>query len=194
MTRTLPLVLLLINSHAFSQCHYPVTLSTNKDYCVGSSLVVTSPHSMEKIIWYKDGQPVDPVKAEQSLATTPISIDMPGCFLLNGALAVDEAGNIYTYDEYGTRIIRRSAIGGGITTIAPFQDAQDLRLFVDRSENVYASLAQTWQAVKIAPGSQDPIVVATLPPVSGIGGTTVIGLYVDCQGTIFEPIAEDMFV
>ena len=63
---------------------------------------------MERIVWYKDGQPIDSVTADQSLASTPVLITMTGCLLQNGGLAVDESGSVYTYDAYGTRIIKWS--------------------------------------------------------------------------------------
>ena len=139
---------------------------------------------MERIVWYKDGQPIDSVTADQSLASTPVKLTMTGCFLQDGGLAVDEAGGVYTYDEYGSRIIKWSSLSG-VTTVGPFEHAQVLRLFVDHAGNVYASQTQTQQAVKFTPGSQNGIVVAAVPPVANLGGTSETGLYVDCQGTVY---------
>lgn len=64
MTRTLTILLLLIGYHALAQCREAATLRTSKDFCLGSSLTVTDPHTMERIVWYKDGQPIDSVSAD----------------------------------------------------------------------------------------------------------------------------------
>ena len=128
MIKTLPVLFLLIGYHGWAQCREAATLHTSKDFCLGSSLTVTDPHTMERIVWYKDGQPIDSVTADQSLASTPVKITVTGSLLDDGGLAVDEAGGVYTYDEYSRQIIKWSPLNG-ITTVAPFDYTQVLRLF-----------------------------------------------------------------
>jgi hypothetical protein len=36
-----------------AQCGYSPKIHTNKDYCVGSSLIATSTHALQNIVWYQ---------------------------------------------------------------------------------------------------------------------------------------------
>jgi hypothetical protein len=45
------LISLSFQQRARAQCAFPVTLHTNKDYCVGSSIIATSKHAMQQITW-----------------------------------------------------------------------------------------------------------------------------------------------
>jgi hypothetical protein len=49
------------------ECSYPLSLTSTKDYCLGSSLLTSSTHALKKIVWYHDGRPVDSAIATQSL-------------------------------------------------------------------------------------------------------------------------------
>lgn len=79
MLRTLPILLLsILTTRLCAQCGYTASLRTNKDYCLGSSLVVNTKHTLERIVWYKDGQRIDSALAKQSFPTNPIKHSIVG--------------------------------------------------------------------------------------------------------------------
>src|SRR5579871_6588387 len=69
-------------------CNYPVSLLTSKDYCIGSTLKVSSTHPLESIVWYRNGQPVDSAKASESLSH-------------NGVVVAHESGTVSQIELYG---------------------------------------------------------------------------------------------
>ncbi len=89
-----------------AQCGYPITVTTNNNYCVGSTLSLSSTHALASIVWYKDGQPVDSAKALQSLATNgvtvaggiPLGADNSQVVFCTG-ICVDGNGNLYVADN-----------------------------------------------------------------------------------------------
>lgn len=52
---------ILLSPTVSGQCGYKVTIHTNNNYCVGSSLIATSTHAMQKITWHQNGQPASTV-------------------------------------------------------------------------------------------------------------------------------------
>jgi len=190
MLRILPfLVLLSLITKTRAQCGYSATIRTNKDYCVGSSLSVNTQHTLERIIWYKDGQPIDSALADQRLASTPKAIQIPGVWPV-GDLVSDEAGNLYMFDGPRNRVIRYNPAGGGVTNMGSFPgDKGDAnRLFVDHQGNIYASASNSKLVYKLSPGATEATVVATGKPSNYSDYGT--GLYVDCGGNVY--VADDL--
>lgn len=177
------LIFLSLYAPARAQCGYPVALRTRKDYCLGSSVAITAAHSLKKIVWYRDGQPVDSALAKQSLDSS-ITITLKGAEA-HGALASDGSGNIYSIDYSHNRIVKWApAAGTGVTTAGSygFGRAEFLSLFVDPQNNVYLANSDQQVVLKYSPG--DTIGV---PVIKGPGGPDGFGagLFVDCGGTIY---------
>ena len=148
MTKPLScLILIALNFStldSFAQCGYPVTLHTNKDYCVGSSMIVGSAHALQKIVWYKDGQPVATTTGNQAWDTSAISLAIwPPTTVPSyiSDLAADNAGNIYIF--YSTEVLKYTPGGGYSSPVAgtgsnPLHDQGSLVL--DQQGNIYTLL------------------------------------------------------
>ena len=203
MNRLLPALILFNNllyfpPGVFGQCGYRTSLSSTKDYCIGSSLIVGSPHTLETIVWYKDGQPVDSVKADQALDTNAVTVaGGHGAGSNNNqvhptGIAVDEGGYLYVTDFDNNRV-QKWAVGGsaGVTVAggngsgnAPNQLNEPLGLFVDAQSNIYVYDAQNYRIQEWAPGAASGITV-----VSGTASDSITGdwsIYVDCLGNIYN--------
>jgi gliding motility-associated-like protein len=198
MKRPLPCLLFLNNFIFFTldcsaQCGYDLSVYTSKDYCIGSSLSVSASHTLETIVWYKDGHAVDSVKANQSLATNGILVaggkgiggnDAQTLFV--DAIFVDEAGNLYVTDDIHS-CVKKFVPGGGSGIIVaggslgsgPGQLWAPESVFVDKSGNVYVIDGSNNRIQKWAPGASAGTTVGTIT-VGDKGG-----LYVDCLGNIF---------
>ena len=194
MNKLLPYLFYLFGLFSFpptasAQCDYSATARTNKDYCVGSSLRVQSSHTLKKIVWYKDGRPVDSALANESL-------DRPVAFTLDGSgmagdIASDDAGNIYTFDFSHQRIVKWAPESGrSVTTVGAYTwHYSDINnLFVDHLGNVYAANDQHNTILKYTPGDTIGTPVATNTAGADLGR----GFYVDCQGAVyFEDEAQE---
>ena len=86
----------------WGQCGYTATIRTNKNYCVGSSLIAQSTHALQSIVWYQNGQPVKTATGTQHLDSVPVILSLG-----NGnnnsnndilRLCADGAGNIYVFN------------------------------------------------------------------------------------------------
>src|ERR1700722_8787190 len=105
MRRTLSILFLLIGYYGHTQCGYSARLRTNNNYCVGSSLIVTSLHAFQKILWYQNGTLVSTVTGTNSFNPTPkqvaggqgTDVEYSGQFTITG-LFVDSIDNIYLSD------------------------------------------------------------------------------------------------
>ena len=188
MNKLLPCLFGLFGWMAFlpratAQCGYSATVRTNKDYCLGSSLVVNTSHLLKKIVWFKNGQPVDSALARESL-DLPIRITLDGA-AVDGDLVSDESGNIYTFDFAHHRIVRWTpGTGTGVATVGsyPWEETDWNTLFVDHQGNVYATNSDQQAVLKYIPGDTVGIpVIKVSSSQRGFGA----GLYVDCQGTIY---------
>ena len=109
---------------AGAQCGFPVTLHTNKDYCVGSSIIATSPHAMQQITWYHNGQAVSSAVGMNSLSTqyskvpifpNPADYSSPYNYT---HLCSDNAGNIYCL--YNGEVLLKTTPSGALNQIADF--------------------------------------------------------------------------
>jgi gliding motility-associated-like protein len=154
MTKTLTYLIVLhgcfLLSHSVSgQCGYKTTIHTNNNYCVGSSLIVTSIHAMQKITWYRNGQPVSAATGVQSLSTryTPVPIfQNPDAYSAPydyTHIVSDNAGNIYCL--YAQHLLLKATPAGQLSQIADFStvpgagDISDLA--IDAAGNIYVSSA-----------------------------------------------------
>jgi hypothetical protein len=61
-------------SSGFGQCGYRAWLSSNKDYCIGSTSSINSDHDLRKIVWYCNGVAIDSASALSSLDTNGITV------------------------------------------------------------------------------------------------------------------------
>jgi gliding motility-associated-like protein len=186
-----PLIFFMLDCSA--QCGYDLSVHTSKDYCIGSALSVSASHSMETIVWYKDGQSVDSVKANQYLSPNGILVaggkgvggnDAQTLFVW--AIFVDEAGNLYVSDGDHCCVKKYTPGGGAGIIVAGGSDGSGPgqlntpgAVFVDKAGNVYVVDGSNQRIQKWAPGASTGTTVGTLT--LGTKG----GLYVDCLGNIF---------
>jgi gliding motility-associated-like protein len=182
MARTLFIVFLIgLTATTRAQCGYQAFVHTNKDYCLGSSLLAHSAHTLKKIVWYKDGKRVDSAMAKESLdSCTTITLNGAGA---NGGLVSDQTGNVYTIDYEHERIVRWTpGTGTGVTTVGAYTlgDANFLCLFVDHQNNIYLSNSTQQVVLKYTPGDTIGVPAVHLAPQSAISS-----MYVDCNGTIY---------
>jgi len=190
----LPTFLCLLTTALRAQCGYHVALTTNKDYCIGSALKVSSSHTLETIVWYKDGQPVDTVKADES-AFFPAGLAAGGngdgaaldqC--RPGALFVDEADNLYVVDNGRARIEKWRPGSATCQVVAgnhgygdsayQIRDAWDI--FVDKQANIYVNDYMNSRVMKWAPGADSGITIVQFPK-----DERNQAMYVDCGGNVY---------
>jgi gliding motility-associated-like protein len=196
MKRLLPLPFLFIGIKVDAQCGYPVTLKTTRDYCLGTTLVVGSTHTLEKIVWYKDGQPVSSVNAEQALSTHSVIVAGMGNMGIDfgdalnqlgdpSFLGSDEGGNLYVYDRTNNRILKFTP---GNTTGQLLPISPPGIFFVDKQGNTYVS-DNTQTIQKWAPGATSGVTVGLSP--NG-AYTQWSGVYVDCQQNVYSIVGTDI--
>ncbi len=187
----LPLIagLWLLANGVCAQCGYPLTLTTTKDYCIGSSLRVSSTHAIETIVWYFNGQPVETVKAKQSLNTNGITVagghgdgSKPNQ-LRAGGVAVDDAGNVYVANPDATDISKWAPGASTGVSVATIPDIGDV--FVDQQGNLYATNVHAHCVYRIAAGTNTPQLVGITPIPSWPGYALAAGLNVDCSGNVY---------
>ncbi|GGA85760.1 T9SS type B sorting domain-containing protein [Puia dinghuensis] len=208
MTKTLFYLIFLhgcvLFSHAVSgQCGYKATLRTNKDYCVGSALIVTSTHALQKITWYQNGRPVSTVTGTQSLSTKPVQIpiflavDSIHSDLGDLRLGTDDSDNIYIL--YDFHLLLKTTVLGKSSEIADItvarSDGTSTGMSVDAAGNVFIA---TWNTLfsrdttlvwKVPAGSvslRTPDIPSVMP-VSAIphDSTPASSIFVDCQKNIY---------
>jgi hypothetical protein len=95
----------------FGQCGYRASLTTSKDYCIGSTLSVNGDHGLRKIVWYRNGVPVDSAMALSSLDTNGVTVagtggrgSGPNQLINPTGIAVDESDNLFVADAGNDRI------------------------------------------------------------------------------------------
>jgi gliding motility-associated-like protein len=188
-----------------TQCGYPVTIHTNKDYCVGSSLIATSTHAMQKIVWYRNGQPVSTVTGQQSLSTQPTQlpvskyIDSVQASFGDIRLGADDSGNVYILYDVG-KLIKTKVDGTSaeIMYIPPIGAGGMISgMTVDPAGNVYLaswtdlfSPTDTTLVWKVPAGTTLSTPIADLPtvmPLSAIPDDSVSAFasFVDCNNNIY---------
>ena len=221
MKRLLPCIIFITHFFTFSleckaQCGYPLSITTNNNYCVGSTFGLGSTHALEKIVWYQNGHALDSAKAAQSLSTSgitvvggqsPVAGDNQAVYCTG--IFVDEAGNLYVADnnqEWVKKYPPGSSTGvvvagGHGVGAAANQLDNPTAIFVDHQGNLYVYDAANNRIQEWAAGASSGVTVAGAGEgsYSGLGA----GLYVDCGGNIyvgdaarfgvleFPPIAND---
>jgi gliding motility-associated-like protein len=208
MTKTLTYLIVLhscfLLSHSVSgQCGYNVTIHTNNNYCVGSSLIATSTHAMQKITWYRNGQLVSTVIGSQSLSTKPIQI--PIFLALDSVhstwgdvrLGADDADNIYMLYDDG--YVLKTKLLGGTSEMAYISDRASTAttdMYVDPAGNVYiaswnnrfstGATTLVWEVPtgSVSTGLPD---IPTAMPLSAIpnSSTASSNIFLDCQKNIY---------
>jgi gliding motility-associated-like protein len=194
---------ILLSNAVSGQCGYKVTIHTNNDYCVGSSLIATSIHAMQKITWYRNGQPVSTVTGSQSLSTQPIQIPiglaLDSVHSLAGdvRLGTDDADNIYILYDVGY-VLRTKLLGASseMAYISPVASIDVTDMYVDPAGNVYIgswndqfSTGATTLVWEVAAGSVSARLpdIPTVVPLSAIPNLSspVSCIFVDCQKNIY---------
>lgn len=157
MKRALPwLFLLLFTTRAtvHAQCTFPLSLTTSKDYCIGSDLRLTSPHTLKKIVWYHDGQPIDSAFANTSLDT--VGTIVADVFM--EGICTDDLDNLYAFDgnNYAIKVYKPGNITGAVVAgghgqgSAANQTFGTETIYVDDQYNIYETdmynrRIQEWQ-------------------------------------------------
>jgi len=180
-----------------AQCGYPVTLHTNKDYCVGSSLIVNTSHALQNIVWYKDGQPVASATGSQACDTSGISLPVQppadiSSFISD--IASDDTGNLYIY--YSTQVLKYTpGHGYGLPLVSGVYYWGSLVL--DQQGNIYTLLtagsgyedsALVTEYLTDSPSSPSAVTSRTAVPRQqqltdnyGVAGS----LFLDCRHNIY---------
>ena len=190
---------LIVGSRCEAQCGYPVTLHTNKDYCVGSSLIVESPHALQKIVWYKNGQPVATATGSQSWDTAGKSLPVaPGLGSSISDMASDAAGDLYLM--YDFEVLKYTPGGGyGVTVLgsSSFSLGDWESMVLDQQGNIYlllvagpafpdsALVREYFAGSQPSPGPADSAgVIGHFPTIATAYGTAG-SLFMDCQKNIY---------
>jgi gliding motility-associated-like protein len=130
-----------------AQCGYSPKIHTNKDYCVGSSLIATSTHALQNIVWYQNGQPVKTAVGTQSLATQPIDFQITTSYPYSSFadLGSDDAGNLYILDIGMQQVLKwKPGLSDSARTIAgPYLQNPANAMYVDASGNIYLMSADS---------------------------------------------------
>jgi gliding motility-associated-like protein len=169
---------------------------------LGSSLLATSTHALQKTTWYHNGQAVSTATGSQSLSTAITRLQIfPQQGIFQTAedyqhIGTDDAGNIYVL--YAYRWLYKRTPAGTTSQIVDFLDSTYQEAFgisVDPAGNVYVSIASanfvngTTSVVKVPAGSVSsalsdlPVVVPNsavpleLLPISAD--------FVDCQNNFY---------
>lgn len=197
MTKTLLFLLLLHCVNSWGQCGYQVTLHTNKDYCVGSSLIATSGHALQRIVWYRGGQPVKAVGGGQSLASQPITYPIiagDGSPLsVFSDIGTDDEGTVYLVGGQFQKIMKwKPGLGNAASTIAGPLSIDCESIFVDKAGDVYAlsqdsgvitgdpSLVEEWPS-----GGADSVITIRKPFGQAYTYGPAEAFVMDCQKNIF---------
>lgn len=186
---------------AAAQCPYTAVLQGLRGSCVNDTLSVHSLHGLSKIVWYKDGAPVDSVKANQRFGDPVILTDQDFANTIPWfGIAVDDSDNIYISDYRDNSVLKWApgattgitVAGGNGAGSAPNQLDGPGYLFVDGNQNVYIGDVNNARVQKWAPGATSGITVAGGHGKGRNGDqfSTVSGIYVDCDGGIYAADAD----
>jgi gliding motility-associated-like protein len=180
-----------------AQCGYSPKIHTNKDYCVGSSLIAASTHALQKVVWYKNGQPLKVAVGTQSLSTAPLDIKLVGNTGIVGFfdMATDDAGNIYILDGQNEQVFKWTpGIGNSVSVVAgPYFYSDANAFFVDGAGDVFMMSADSTGNVTSLPafvtefpaGSQDSLVVISKPMSGPYTYGAPYAMTMDCQRNIY---------
>ena len=194
MVRTLPILLLFFVTRTCAQCGYAASLRTSKDYCLGSSLVIQTKHTLERIVWYKDGQPIDSALANQSLPKAPLRRQVPGVFPSSDIFA-DGNGYVYLIDGNRLRVVKwnpvtglAAVVGEGLPTESTQGDSYigDDRLFADNTGDVYVIDTYTRGIWHYSPGSTQATIIDPQTVDINKWGISGVAVAADCSGNVYE--------
>ena len=140
------------------ECSFPLTFNTNKDYCLGSTLRVSSTHGLKKIVWYHDGRPVDSAIATQSLDTIGTAV---ATNIFMESICVDDQGNLYASDagNYAIKEFKPGFTGGEIVAGGHGQGSATNQtfgaetIFVDGQGEIYETDLTNMRVQKWQPGA-----------------------------------------
>jgi gliding motility-associated-like protein len=187
-----------LSSPVWGQCGYKATISTNHNYCVGSSLIASSTHAIQNIVWYRNGQAVSTVAGTQSLDTVPLIVPLGKDSFASGILRLctDGMGNIYGFNGADIEIYNPA---GGVATHFDVYAKDSLvyfgDMFVDPPGNIYLTRGgfgvgdtDSTLVMKLAAGTFD-----TTALISAISADDpyhfylygVASMYRDCEGNTY---------
>lgn len=186
-----------LSQACYGQCGYSPTIHTNKDYCVGSSLIATSTHALQNIVWYKNGQAVKSVAGTQSLSTQPIDFQIISQSPMNAFrdIGTDDAGNLYILDGQRQQVLKWTpGLGDSASIIAgPYLPLDANALFVDGPGNVFLLSGDSSASdpmysafvIEFPAGSRDSLVVINKPLGHIYAYGPAYGMCMDCQRNIY---------
>ncbi|TDX02235.1 T9SS type B sorting domain-containing protein [Dinghuibacter silviterrae] len=184
---------------ASAQCGYPAVI---KGGCLNKQLVVHTLHALSKIVWYRDGVPVDSVTGKSSYGSARFVVggDREGAInnQFGGTIEsvfVDDTGNVYASDDLNNRVRKWApgaasgvTVAGGNGQGAAANQLYDPGfLFVDRAGNLFVSDPGNNRVQKWVPGATSGVTVAGgNGPGNGAGQlSSPAGIYVDCEGGVY---------
>jgi len=201
MRRTFSILFLLIGYYGHAQCGYSVRLRTNNNHCVGSSLIVSSLHAFQQILWYQNGTLVKTVTGTNSFDPTFKRVAGGqgtdaggGQFTLSG-LCVDSVGNIYIADDDHNSVQKWLPGASGGVTVAGGNGAgsnadqlnEPASVFLDNQGNLYIADFLNYRIQEWTPGASAGTTVAGGNE-SGYNTNQLSapwGVYVACNGDIY---------
>ncbi|HVU94854.1 MAG TPA: gliding motility-associated C-terminal domain-containing protein [Puia sp.] len=173
----------------FAQCSFPLILRTTKDYCVGSSLLLSSDHALQKIVWYRDGVAVDSIFAAESLDKTGAVVTDN---IYPSAICLDNADNLYVSD-YPNSAVKKYVPGSTTGTIVagghgkgngPDQFNTGASIRVDDQGNLYIFDPSGGRIIKWLPGAPTGVTLLKTN-VENANFEGAHALLIDCAGNIF---------
>lgn len=165
---------LLIACRNFAQCPSTVGLTGSND-CPGATLTVRTADILTKIVWYKDGLPVETVLSGTGYSPSGIVVaggngpgTDPGQLTFPQQIFVDPAGNLYVTDENNNRIQKFTpgsldgvtVAGGNGSGPALNQFNYPIGMTLDGAGNIYVSDYSNERIQKWAPGATSGVTVA----------------------------------
>lgn len=195
MKRPLPLLLSLFLAltsalHGLSQCSFPLRINSSKDFCLGSTLLLSSDHTLNKIVWYRNGQRIDSVFSTQSLDTRGVPVANN---VSQQTICLDTAGNLYAFDaiNFAIRKFTPGSTTGSIVAGGHSKGSAANQLYnvvtvnVDDQGNIYLFDTYNKRIQKWPPGAAVGITLLTadVDIYQNVSGSHV--MLRDCDGTIY---------
>ena len=185
-----------------NQCQYivvistpPVTLNNTGNICSGHDTLQLSPIAdAAKLVWYNGGVPIDTFYS--SLSDTAITIATSNG--LNG-FVLDDSGNVYVIDVYGSWRILKYAVGTANSTVvaggngngsAANQLVDPWGVTVDKCGNLYVSDYANNRIQKFPAGSTGATNAITIAGGNGQGNapnqlSMPYGMYIDINKNLY---------
>jgi gliding motility-associated-like protein len=191
-------ILAIITRAAFSQCPFPVNMSSTGN-CLGATLSINTGSSISQIIWYNGSTPVDTISSGTYTSKLIAGGNGEGAaanqLALPNGIWLDAAGNLYVSDAGNYRVQKFNAGSATGVTIAgdhgPGTGANQLNfprgLYVDPAGNLYVVDDNNERVQKWPPGASSGVTVAGG---NGQGAAAnqfnlPYGLFVDAAGNLY---------